>query len=385
MKPKIIYLCYLPLIQKREHDFYMNELIQAGIFVEYWDLTKIFFPNVKFTVEVERNYIKRFHNYAEFEDTILAQDIRKCFFIVMINFNGMVIKLYRILSKYNCYLIFFARSGLPSFSANESLLLKVVRNYRNYLRIDKIKQIFFNVIAKISQQMGLIKNYDLVFAAGSVEESRHRGLSKVIPINHFDYDNYLCVKNNPNRIINTDYCVFLDDNLVYDTDFKILNIKTVEPTSYFTSMRTFFDRVEKYFNLKVVIAAHPKAQYQGSEFGNREILKGKTNELVKDCHFAVAHYSTSVSYPVIFKKPIIFIYTSDMKQKSYFLKEIINFAKVLNQPLLNIDSVHTGEFALKEVDIDKYEEYKFKHITSLKSESECSRDIFLKFIESYHN
>jgi hypothetical protein len=361
----------------------MNDLILHGFTVEYWDLTKMFFPGVKFVGEVERSYIRKFSNYKELNDALLAQNTKNCFFVSMITFEGTVIKLHRILTQFKCYLIFFARRGLPTFSKNESLLRKVIDNYRSYLRIDRIKAKLWYEIGKIYKQIGLVKNYDLVFAAGTAEESRHRGLSKVIPINHFDYDNYLCVKNNPNRIISTDYCVFLDDNLVDDTDFKMFNIKTVEPTSYFTSMRAFFDRIEKHFNLKVVIAAHPKADYKENEFGNREILNGKTSELVKDCNFAVAHYSTSVSYPVIFKKPIIFIYTSDLKQKSYFFKAINSFAKVLNQPLVNIDSIDMGEFALKEVDIDKYEEYKLKYITSLKSESECSRNIFMKFIESY--
>lgn len=362
----------------------MDDLILQGFTVEYWDLTKMFFPDVKFVGEVERSYIRKFSNYKELNDAVLAQDIKNSFFVSMITFEETVFKLHRILTKYKCYLIFFARSGLPTFSENESLLRKVMDNYRNYLRIDRIKVKLWNEIGKIYKQIGLVKNYDLVFAAGTVEESRYRGLSKVIPINHFDYDNYLYVKNNPNRIINTDYCVFLDDNIVDDTDFKMFNIKTIEATSYFTSMRAFFDRIEKYFNLKVVIAANPKADYKKNEFGNREILKGKTNELVKDCHFAIAHYSTSISYPVLFKKPIIFIYTSEMKKMFYF-ETISNFTKVLNQPLLNIDSVHTGELNLKEVDIDKYEEYKLKYITSLKHEGECSRNIFMKFIESYCN
>lgn len=357
----------------------MNELILQGFIVEYWDLTKMFFPDVKFVGEVERSYIRKFSNYKELNDAVLAQDIKNSIFVSMITFERTVFKIHRILTKYQCYLIFFARSGLPTYSENESLLRKVINNYRNYLRIDRIKAKLWHEIGKIYKQIGLVKNYDLVFAAGTDEESRHRGLSKVIPINHFDYDNYLCVKNNPKRIINSNYCVFLDDNLVYGTDFKMFNMKTIEATTYFTSMRAFFDRIEKYFNLKVVIAAHPKADYKENEFGNREILKGKTNELVKDCRFAIAHYSTSNSYPVLFKKPIIFIYTSEMKKMFYF-ETICKYSKVLNQPLLNIDLTGTGEIPLKKVDIEKYEEYKLKHFTSIKQEGECSRNIFMKNI-----
>ena len=51
-----------------------------------------------------------------------------------------------------------------------------------------------------------------------------------------------------------------------EIDALILNIKSVEPISYFKSLCVFFDSLEKKFNLKVVIAAHPKAEYQGTEF-----------------------------------------------------------------------------------------------------------------------
>lgn len=387
MKPKVIYLSYLPLIQKRENDFYMNELIQAGISVEYWDLTKIFFPDVQFTGEVERNYIKRFRNYAEFEDTILAQDIRKCFFIVIITFSGMVIKLHRMLTKYNCYLISFARTGIPVFSTNESLLRKIVKNYRNYLRIDKINKIF-NEIAKISQQMGLIKNYDLVFAAGSVDELRYNHTSSVVPVNHFDFDNYLSIKYSRNRILPYEYCVFLDDNLVYDTDFMILNIKTIKPNLYFKSLCNYFDLLEKVYNLKVVIAAHPKAKYQGSEFGNREIIKGKTNELVKNCHFTIAHYSTSISFAILYKKPIIFIYTNEMKVLSYF-KVINGFAHLLGSNIFNIDSRslehNLNGIKINNIDDSKYENYKYKYLTSKLSENESSCNVFLQNMNKLTN
>lgn len=388
MNPKIIYLCYLPLLQKREEDHYLNELIQAGISIEYWDLSNIFFPDIDFVWEVKGDYIKKIHDYTELEEMILAQDIKKCFFIVMITFSGKVIKLHRILTKYKCYLIFFARSGLPAFSANESLLRKVVKNSRNYLRIDKLKQKYLTEIAMIYKRIGLIKNYDLVFAAGSVEESRYNGISKIIPINHFDYDNYLGLKDNPEQIINNEYCVFLDDNLVYDTDFKINNIKTIKPIPYFKSLCNFFDWVEKKYNLKVVIAAHPKAEYQGNEFGDRLIINDKTNELVKNCHFTIAHYSTSISYAILYNKPIIFIHTKEMKDMFYF-QTIKYFANVLNANIYNINenpSEHNiNEIKISNIDYSKYEDYKYKYLTSKLSENELSCNVFLQLMNKLIN
>jgi len=149
MTPKVIYLCYLPLIPKRETDFYMNELTLQGFTVEYWDLTEMFFPNIRWASEVERSYIRKISNYKELKDAMLAQDLENCVFVSIVTFEGKVIKLHRILTKYKCYLIFFARSGLPIFTEGESWVRKITDNYRNYLRIDKIKAKLWYETAKL--------------------------------------------------------------------------------------------------------------------------------------------------------------------------------------------------------------------------------------------
>ncbi len=380
MKSKIIFLSHYPLIEKREEDFYVEALIQAGIPIEYWDLSKIFFPDVEFNCAIERDYVKIIYDYKLLEEMIAAQDIKKCFFITLITFNGKVIKLNRLLTTYNCFLILFARGGLPDFSVSGSLLWEVFENPRNYLTIDKLKQKCLTEIAKLYKQAGLIKNYDLVFAAGAIEQLRYQ-TSEVIPINHFDYDKYRFQEKPSAPIVVGDYCVFLDDNIAYDADFKMYNIRTVTPTRYTTSLCTYFDMIEDTHAVKVVIAAHPKSVYRGGEFGNREIIKGKTDELVRDCHFTVAHYSTSISFSILYRKPIVFTYTNEMKTMIYY-QYIIAMAQVLDAQLMNIDEIiHDGEpgrETIKAINHSRYEEYKYKCLTSRNSENRSSCDVVLQ-------
>jgi len=377
----------MPLLHNMEDDFFINHLIQEGFSIEYWDLSNIFFPHINFSWEVERDYVTKIHNYAEIDDMILSQDINSCFFIVNITFSGLVIKLYRILTRYNCTLIYFDRTGLPPFSRNGSFLLMVFKNHRHYLRIEKIKKKFIDEIAIIYKKIGLIKNYDIVFAAGSVEELKYNSLSEVISINYFDYDSYLTVKYNTSRIIKNEYCVFLDDNIIYNTDFKMSNIKTVTETLYYKSLRAFFDRLENKYNLIVVIAAHPKADYKGNEFGNREIIKGKTNELVKDCNFAITHYSTSISFAILYKKPIIFIYTNELEDLIY-CQTIKHYAHILGASIFNIDKIQSEDDLMQakiiNVNYSKYEDYKYKYLTSKLTENKLSSNIFLDYMNKFN-
>ena len=377
-KPKIIYLCCLPLIEKREKDFFINEAADAGFSVEYWDLTKIYSPDIAFVGEVERRYVRKIENHCELEKMLSAQDIKRCFFVIIITFNGKVFKLHRLLTKNNCYLIFFARAALPLDYANESLFKRLSWDFSRYLNIDKIRMTCLTPIAKLYKRIGLIKDYDLVFAAGAAEASQYNGRSLVVALNHFDYDSYLGVKNTAARIIKHKYCVFLDDNLVYDTDFKSTNTRTIEPAAYFKSLCSFFTRLEKKHHLKVVIAAHPKAKYQGPEFGDREIIKGKTNELVKDCNFAIAHYSTSISFSVLYEKPLLFIYTNQMKEMHYF-QAIKHFASVLDATILNIDTISgNDELQISSPNRLRYEDYKYKYLKSKSTEDKLSAGVFIQ-------
>ena len=40
---KLVYVRYMPLTSKIFNDLYMDEAIKAGIMVEYWDISKLFF------------------------------------------------------------------------------------------------------------------------------------------------------------------------------------------------------------------------------------------------------------------------------------------------------------------------------------------------------
>lgn len=361
-----------------EKNFFISESLDAGLSVEYWDLSQIYFPYIKFEKEIKRNYVRKIKNYIELEELFSTQNIDNCCFVVMITFGGDVIKLFKLLTKYRCYLIFFARSGIPVGNTQESFLKKLVKYCSSHLNTNKIRMTCLNRLAEIYKSIGLIKNYDLIFTAGSAEAVKYGAKSKIAAINHFDYDNYLDVKNKAERIVKTEYGVFLDDNLVYDTDFQIAGIKTIDSDKYFRSLSCFFDKIEEKYSLQIVIAAHPKAKYQGDEFGNRKIIQGKTSDLVKDCRFAFAHYSTSISFAVLFKKPVLFIYSYALQNMPYF-RLIKHFAEVLDAGICNVDTFEGNEeLPVGLFNVSKYNDYKYRYLTSESSEKETSSGVFIR-------
>ena len=48
-------------------------------------------------------------------------------------------------------------------------------------------------------------------------------------------------------------------------------------------------------------------------FGGRELLQGETARLVNDSSLVIAHYSYAVNFAVLYRKPLIFLTTDELK------------------------------------------------------------------------
>lgn len=145
--------------------------------------------------------------------------------------------------------------------------------------------------------------------------------------------------------------VFLDNYMPSHPDFKRsktrLNMK-----DYYGKINQFFDNLEKKLNIEVVIAAHPKSIYS-YEYGKRRVVFDDLINLVRNCSFAICHYSMSINICILEKKPIVFYYHSD------FNKNFVNYVKTLssyfNMPLSNEnETMFDFNFNINE----SYEKYK---------------------------
>lgn len=394
---KVIFICYLPLTYKLEKDFYIQELIEGKLHVEYWDVTSIFFEDLSLEGIISRDYIKKIDSYKRLRGKIKAENIKDCIFHVQVVFEERVYKLFSILSKYNCRVTFFSRGHLASPSDNYCEASPVSKNPETkvYTKILKYLKnpikIYHYISFKIGGLMvGLKKKYiysicryHTVFCAGQVAVEAHKGAAKTISINYFDYDDYLSVRTEDTKVIEGKYCVFLDDYLPFHPDFKMLNKKTLEPGKYFKALNSFFDFLEDKYELEVVIAAHPKSNYSKDRFRSRKVVKYLTNELVKNCDFAIAHATTSISFPILYKKSIVFIYTNEYKE--LYLEDhmqlLFHWTSLLNASLYNIDSLSGLEFRIPNVNFDKYEAYKYNYLTSAETEHKFTKDILLSYFK----
>jgi hypothetical protein len=380
---KIIFLSYMPLRNKFYRDFYVQELLDHGHEVEYWDLTQIYFPKIKMPDLMESTIVHEFNSLSEIKKRLQITNTIDSLFIPYMTYNYKVIKLFYLLTKFNVKLGFF-RIGLfpvPPRKTN----LKLINSLSDYISFKRISKYILKKIKRrafLYKKYRLIKDYDIVFAAGGIALNSFDHINQLIPINLNDYDNYLSIKDQKKKVIEERYCVFHDEDFINHPDREMLGWEKLDALDYYSKINNFFSVVEEQFDCKVVIAASPKSDYSDNPFIGREIFTHQTNRLVKDCLFSIIAASTSVSYPVCYSKPIIFFsYSGFITDGSRYNVYSKYFADFLGSSHYEIDDVSfSTELKIQEIDIQKYDYYKYQYLTSSETELMQTKDIFIKTI-----
>ena len=196
-----------------------------------------------------------------------------------------------------------------------------------------------------------------------------------------------------NSIPKGEYILFLDDCLSMSFDFDLSSYKRIYYSNeYFPLLERVFLRLEKYFHIPVVIAAHPNGKefngYSGL-FGKRIVKFDEAARLSSKCKFAVTHYSTAITYPVLLRKPIVLM-NSTRLLKTPQGKTINYIAEILrcNQIMMDAD-ITTEELRCLELNIVnengyiKYEK-RFIKTEEVKGDSSFYELIsYLSFLDKY--
>lgn len=154
----------------------------------------------------------------------------------------------------------------------------------------------------------------------------------------FDYELFLRTKDQKS-LVDYPYAVYLDEKITSHED----NIEhgVSDPASserLLPSIGRFFAELERRTGLRVVIAGYPSAHPEvlSKSFGDRPAFVGQTARLVKDASLVLAHGTTSVSFAVIARKPVVFL-TSQEILNSWYQPSIELLRSHLGAALVNID------------------------------------------------
>jgi hypothetical protein len=135
---------------------------------------------------------------------------------------------------------------------------------------------------------------------------------------------------------------------------------------WYPALCIFFDYVEAVTRTTVEIAGHYKSQHISPApcFGNRKVEYGFTRQMVRESQFVITICSTAVSYAVLYRKPILFIYSNQLSYDGEVMDSINTMSKMLGTAPINIDNFPANFDDYLYVDEAKYKKYEQMVLTS---------------------
>jgi hypothetical protein len=189
----------------------------------------------------------------------------------------------------------------------------------------------------------------------------------------YDYSNYLLAEkvSSSKQHIGPKTAVFLSSANPYFGSDEILSGGDQQFTSevWYPALVRFFDLLESHTGVTIEVAGHYKSAFPAIApcFGNRSVHYGRTLEMVRQSEYVITITSTAISYAVVFKKPVIFIYSNQLKDSRNPMEDIRGMAAMLGTKPVNIDQPDIEISHLLTVNEEKYLDYENACLTSARS------------------
>jgi hypothetical protein len=377
---KIVYLSNIRLTDRVAHNWFIDDLLHKGIDVEFWDLIPFMREHHREFNEISPKYLKELNSIIELDELIKKQT-KEVVYVVLFPLNNATKNVYIKLSNQKARIVYIDWGAMPIYTTSTQFT-KIKRFVGAFRSLNHFKLVLQSRYFLLLQKLKIIKKFDIFFASGRILEEKPRHAEKVVSIPFADYIEYKKAEKN-SKTETSRYAVFLDINLPFQSDLALAGMPQINPEIYYSEMNSFFDMIEVDFNVKVVIAAHPKNSLNLQHFSSRTAKRMKTAELVRDAEFVISHQSTSISYAVLNYKPLMFIYTPTMEllYKSSIIVEIKNLAQYFgSDPINSNSSLDSGLISLPQVNKPIYDKYIEYYIASKNSQQSSPSYVFLSEI-----
>ena len=337
----------------RTVEYFCLDKLALQFDLEYWDCSAIVYPAFNSPYKIERDYCKIIESLAHFKlsmerlptDTLL---------ISAVDDNSYNFGFHKIQSTYirNKIFVDFFHMSYDVEDKSPSLIKQTIRFAKSKLYGNEslrgiIKWLFHHSDPqwKDKQVVEILRHkYRNTYVLSNYSDSEYR-------INHPDYETFLAAE----AILNNQrYVVFLDQYYPYHPEFKYiysdLELEKIA-VNYYRSLNAFFSKIEKYYDCKVIIAAHPYADYSKNPFEGRMIFTYKSAELVKYSYAVCMHSSCAISFAMLADKPLCIMTCEAWEARDvHNVQEYMeNYARRLSIPLTNIDKLQNIENVFSKV------------------------------------
>lgn len=359
---KFILIDHEPWTIRRKQLFY-DLFEKAGLHLEVWDISQWLYSGMNNPDTIEKApYLHKINSISYFSTLLNNVDASDTIFIEEIFRVWKNRDVFRLLAEKGFKTVKIELYG--NTCIKEPILHKIA-----HIDIKELTGILKNKFESFryklyNKQYRIPSKPYILFSSNSCSFYTHN-------FNHPDYERFR-FEDEP-RIIEEDYIVFCDIYFPYHPDLKYFwrvdNLP--EGDKYHQLMKSYFDYLEDKFKLPVVIAAHPKADYKGNEFGNRRIIKYKTDSLVKYSKMVTMHICNTISYAILGDKPIAYIVTNDYLALPKIQRKLdILVNKTLGLRYYNIEYPnYKDELKFEKIDKVRRAKYILDYLTSEETEN----------------
>lgn len=326
---------------KRDYKRFGIEILKKKFNVYIFDLSKLY-NNFSNDISSDIHCIDNYFSISSL-DVSQFDKFNLDFAIDFLNISPLSYKIRSIL-KTNKTSISKVQNALIPESELKNNIPFIKKIIKNIFKLSSWRNIIFSFQKLINPK--IFFESDEIFVGGSSGENLIASTfsKNIIPSHSFDYDIFLDIDKKKN-VFSEKYIVFVDQNLAFHSDIKFLKLnQVVSAEKYYKSLELFFQKLESLYGLKLIIAAHPRSNYDlfPNIFSGRDVIKGNTPELIKCCSHVIMHASTSVSFAILWNKPISFVTTDEISDSFFFINIEMN-AKLFSKKIINIDNYNTDE------------------------------------------
>lgn len=358
-KHKVIVMAQSPLTIRWATYFCTDALAQA-FDMEYWDCSRVAYPAFAASTVLERPYSVTIHSMDHLRanlqrlpsDTLLLSDIH-C--------HMQNLPFHKLVGRYisNCISLdmwCYSLGMQPLVDVDKPKVKKEPKSssFKQWLYSSDILRLMIKFLryhgdARFKQQWHLYQQERSIRKEEAEVRACQRCYKHIFQItsrphhtysiHHPDAEQYLKLSQQPHT--RTDrYVVYLDQYFPLHPDSdemepEIKHATLAEP--FFMTLNHFFRQVEQQLDCRVVIAAHPVADYSNNPFEGREVIYFKTAELVRDSMGVCLHHTASANFIALFDKPFMLLECDATRQSPRFTRHMIQFAHVLHAPVFNMD------------------------------------------------
>ena len=332
---KIIFLSSTPIPRHFFNMLNISEFIKLNLNIEIWNLESLFFEKDLLNsyykdenLKVQHKNLKKIYNFQELDDSI--KNNKSSFFIHLTKYNQMI------------------DDSVLIKKLNENKINYSICNFDPVKSFYSLKQLIkfpLNLFRRKLRYKNLFPNYVITSGNIGVEDSK-----KFFPnANVVSIPSIKIKWKKSLREINNNYVCFIDENINYSPDSKLLKQTFCNNVDdYYKNINLLLDKIEDWFSIQIVICTkneNNNIEKKNNFYENRTVISGKTLELIQHSNFIIGHGSLAIDQAIASKKHVLIINDKNLTnfkrrpwaRYDYFLKnKRINSDEIIKRDIDNL-------------------------------------------------